>query len=302
MVNHQAVTELEERASTIVQNVYKAVKDHQAAEESATNFLDDVLKGVSEESDLKAQSKAIVQGVYKEVSKEFQLREEAKVIVQNAYQAARDIKAAEDLAAGFLHEVIEAARVQKDAEDSALAFVDGILEDAQKESEGREQAKIIVQDVLTEVSKDNWLHVQTQDGEKKKNQDDATGSSHQADCEGPVDYSDLCPPQSYYINGIKIDAVDLQTRKELLSSRGPWPGRDVITYQDQFVADMRAMEEELASGGTHDGVKDARDSVDSDSDRVFTGESRPDSEDEDEDGVTISFIMGSEGAERDASL
>ncbi|XP_072180561.1 uncharacterized protein [Diadema setosum] len=120
--------------------------------------------------------------------------------------------------------------------------------------------------------------------------------------DGPVDYSDLCVPQSYYINGINIDTAEPHTRKELLSSRGPWPGKDVITYQDQFVANMRAMEEKLASGGTHDGVKDARDSDGSDSDRVFTGESGHESDDEDEDGVTISFIMGSEGAGHVASL
>ena len=81
--------------------------------------------------------------------------------------------------------------------------------------------------------------------------------------------------------GYKIADVGRKAREFLLLRRGPWPSEEALSYQHQFVADMQEIEAKLASD-------------EEDTKIGSMVETQDDLVDDDDDGLTISFIVGSD--------
>ena len=103
----------------------------------------------------------------------------------------------------------------------------------------------------------------------------------------PPDYSDLCVSENYHLMGYKVAELGRNAREFLLLRRGPWPSEEALRYQQRFVADMQETEARLASGEV---------SVKSDDDSKIKSieDAQADPVDDDDDGLTISFVMGSD--------
>ena len=113
-------------------------------------------------------------------------------------------------------------------------------------------------------------------------------STEAAAAPSPPNYSDLCVPENYRLMGYKVADLGRNAREFLLLRRGPWPSEEALRYQQRFVADMQETEARLASGEV---------SVNSDEDSKIKSIEDAQADpvaDDDDDGLMISFIMGSD--------